>query len=74
MMLVLSFSLNHPLERGNLPEEILLGLGRASEHGRARGRIRHNAGLRSYHRTLPNPEMPGHRRLPPDADVILKHG
>jgi hypothetical protein len=71
--LVLSFSLYHPFERGNLTEEFFLWLGRASEHRRSRGRIRNDAGLRSYHRAFSNPQMPGHRRLAADADMILEH-
>ena len=45
--LVLSLSLYHLFERGNLPEEVFLGLSRASQHGRACSRIRNDAGLRS---------------------------
>jgi hypothetical protein len=33
-----------------------------------------DARLRSDLRTLTDPKMPGHGRLPPDADEILKHG
>src|SRR5665213_2827200 len=72
--LVLSFSLCHLFKRGNLTEKILLWLGRASEHSRARSRIRNDARLRPYHRTFANPKMPGHRRLASDADIILEHG
>ena len=71
---VLSFSLCHLLERGNLSEEFSFWLRRASKHFSAWSHIRNDAGLRSDLRTLADPKMPGHGRLPPDADEILKHG
>src|ERR1700709_250112 len=40
--LVLSFSLCHLFEHGNLTKEVLLWLGGASEHRRTRGRIRND--------------------------------
>ena len=71
---VLSFSPCHPFESGYLSEEDSLWLGRASKHLGAWSQIRNNASLRSDLRTLTDPKMPGHRRLPPDADKILEHG
>ena len=71
--LALSFSLCHLFEHGNLTKEVLLWLGRASEHRRTRGRIRNDAGLRSYHRAFTNPKVAGHGRLTTDADEILQH-
>ena len=57
-----------------MPEEISFWLSRASKHFRAWSDIRNDASLRSDLRTSANPKMPGHARLPPDADEILKHG
>ena len=71
---VLSFSPCHPFESGYLSEEDCLWLSRASKHLGAWSQIRNNASLRSDLRTLTDPKMPGHRRLPPDADKILEHG
>jgi hypothetical protein len=62
------------LERGNLSEKVFHWLSRASKHCRAWSDIRNDASLRSDLRTLTNPKMPGHSRLPPDPDEILKHG
>ena len=71
---VLSFFLCHLLERGNLSEKVFYWLSRASKHSCAWSNIRNDASLRSDLRTFTNPKMPGHGRLPPDADEILKHG
>ena len=71
---VLSFSLCHLLERGNLPEEVSFWLSRAAKHFSAWIHIRNDARLRSDLRALTDPKMPGHSRLPPDANEILKHG
>jgi hypothetical protein len=49
--LVLSFSLYHLFEPGNPTKKIFLWLGNASGHHGAGGRIRHDSGLRSRHRT-----------------------
>src|SRR6187431_2984343 len=68
---VLSFSLCHFLERGNLSEEFSFWLRRASKHFSAWSHIRNDAGLRTDLRTLADPQMPGHGRLPPDPDEIL---
>jgi hypothetical protein len=71
---VLFFSLYHPLEHGNLSEEISFCLSRAAKHFRACIHIRNDARLRSDLRALTDPKMSGHSRLPPDANEILKHG
>ena len=47
---VLSFSLCHLLERGNLPEEVSFWLSRAAKHFRACIHIRHDARLRGIRR------------------------
>ena len=70
---VLSFSLYHPLEHGNLSEEISFCLSRAAKHFRACIHIRNDARLRSDLRALTDPKMSGHCRLSPDANEILKH-
>jgi hypothetical protein len=57
-----------------LSEEVPYWLCRASKHFGAWYDIRNDARLRSDFRTLTDPKMPGHSRLPPDADEIFKHG
>src|SRR6476620_8970417 len=71
---VLFFSLCHPLERGNLSEELSFWLRRASKHFSACSHVRNDAGLRTDLRILADPQMPSHGRLTPDANEILKHG
>jgi hypothetical protein len=71
---VLFFSRCHLFERGDLSEKVFYRLGRVSKYFGARSRIRNDARLRSDLRALTDPKMPGHGRLPPDADKILKHG
>src|SRR5229473_5055856 len=68
----LSFSLCHPLEHDNLSKEVSFRLSRAPKHFSAWNQIRHDARLRSDSRTLTDPKMPGHRRLPADADEIFQ--
>ena len=67
-------SLCQLLERGNLSEKFLYWLSRTAEYRSVWRDIRNYAGLRSNLRTLADPQMPGHSRLPSDADEILKHG
>src|SRR5260370_26288211 len=71
---VLSFSFYHPLEHGNLSEEVSFWLSGAAKHFRTCIYIRNDARLRPDLRALTDPKMSGHSRLPPDANEILKHG
>src|SRR6476661_7880262 len=64
----------HLHERGDLPEEVLFRLSRASEHFGARIQIRHDSCLCPDLRAATNPKMPSHSRLAADADEVLKYG
>jgi len=57
-----------------LSEEVSYRLCRASKHDGAWNYIRNDARLRADSGTLTDPKMPGHSRLPPDADEIFQHG
>jgi hypothetical protein len=70
----LLISLYHPLEHGNLSEKIYFCLSWATKHFGAWIYVRNDARLRPDLRALPDPKMPGHSRLPPDANEIFKHG
>ena len=71
---VLSFFLCHLLEHRNLSEEFSFWLSGASKHSGASSYVRNQARLRCDFGALPDPKMPGHGCLPPDANEILKHG
>jgi hypothetical protein len=49
-------------------------LSRTSKNFDARVQIRHHARLRPDFGGLTDPKMPGHSRLPPNPNEILKHG
>ena len=55
-------------------KKFVFWLSRAAKHFSAWIQIRNDARLRYDLRALTDPKMPGHGRLPPDANEILKHG
>ena len=69
-----AYFFRHLSENRNLSEEFSFWLSRASKHSSASSYVRNQSRLRSDFRALTDPKMPGHRRLPPDANKILKHG
>src|SRR6516225_7783054 len=71
---ILCLFLCHFRERGNLPEEVLYRLSRASEHLGAWGHIRHDACLGSDFRAVTDAKMPGQARLASNTDEVPQRG
>ena len=71
---ILGLSLCDLRERGNLPEEVLYRLSRASEHFGTWSHVRHDTRLGTDLCAVTDLKMPSQARLAPHPDEVPKHG